>query len=1235
MIYTKSKISNNKQNIKRHYIYEMSSKKTPSMSYKETNNLIKISDIYKYIYEDFFPKILSFKTKELFINEIEKNVLVILQNNFSNSELQTSFIKISIKKIKEEFLNKFNKDYSFLQESLINIKKNLKKINYVSHYRKHCSKTEDIACHLCDNGQYGKFIEIKSKFYLKKNDISYVICDKCNFCYEKNFIKMYCKKCGKNYYSEILKENENVNCLPATWENYHCGSRIKEIMKCLKCKHILYINLNNNKLVCLNKKCNFCIRPENIIWECYFCNTEFKSDAKIYNPLEFEIVKKAISRTVLYKNKAFPPYLLCCNGEITDKTKFYHKKECKGELYKGYLNNKEIVVCEKCHALNNFEKFCWLCPLCGQTFRIYDKIKNHKNNDNYDAKFDKINGISLSAHKNKSMNLAKNNTNSLVETKLESISKRNSKNDYSYNFSNNNIKSNNSKSSILKTGENTPSSIVNNFYFNFGFYIKRNKTNDISYERKKRIPHSKLNIVSEDFSLLHNKNISSINNTKQTEDNNKMIKVSKSIEQDVIHRKDSNLKKRRRETLHEILNNRKNTPNFCYRDRNDEKNPQIYYNKENDKKEDNKKVDKKSKTSFGFYSNKNNRSILVDKVFKNKSNLTSLGSIENFINDKKIIKKNITSKNNNNINNTNNVSNFSLRKILFDKGTKEKEKEEKEDNRNTIGHKTNSNFNRYINEFRKKRIISKSIDINNDKNNYTNNNYNQQNQISDNNYEFENRRKNILLEKPSKKNIESPVFKHNRSSLSNLIMKNYFNSNLLTAVVHEENHKKENVIEHKNNFDKFNRTAEYFRHKNYSIKKDLLNQQKIPSSNKGNNKILIRPIKSSVSSEYMYKDNKNKEKLGEKYIKRDIKLNIDNNNNNNSNYENKEKYVNKFILKKDKYKTKDNIKKNDDNIKKEKEEDKDDYKANNNEMILDNNLMDVISEDKIDNLSKNCPVPSFEEDDYIYVKPIGEGSFGRIFLVQDKRTKTQYALKKVICKDYQELIKFKKEFELLYSLNNNNIMKIYKLQIKSLDITTSCLYVLMEKGQSDWNQEIKKRAFIKKYYTESEIISILKQINSGLYFLQKNKVAHRDIKPQNILIFPKNVFKIADLGEAKNSAKNRIQMATLRGSELFMSPLLYNGLKYSKKNIRHNPFKSDVFSLGYCFLFAMCLHIRVLEDIREMNNMRNIKNSINKYVDKNRYSDKLLKIIYGMIELEEDKRFDFEQLEKEIKSKFY
>lgn len=53
---------------------------------------------------------------------------------------------------------------------------------------------------------------------------------------------------------------------------------------------------------------------------------------------------------------------------------------------------------------------------------------------------------------------------------------------------------------------------------------------------------------------------------------------------------------------------------------------------------------------------------------------------------------------------------------------------------------------------------------------------------------------------------------------------------------------------------------------------------------------------------------------------------------------------------------------------------------------------------------------------------------------------------------------------------------------------------------------------------EKEVIFILKQILSAVYYLQQYGITHRDLKPENILVKKLNgnyVFKIADFGLSK------------------------------------------------------------------------------------------------------------------------
>ena len=228
----------------------------------------------------------------------------------------------------------------------------------------------------------------------------------------------------------------------------------------------------------------------------------------------------------------------------------------------------------------------------------------------------------------------------------------------------------------------------------------------------------------------------------------------------------------------------------------------------------------------------------------------------------------------------------------------------------------------------------------------------------------------------------------------------------------------------------------------------------------------------------------------------------------------------------------------------------------------------------------------------------------------------------------------KKEYEFLYNFENLNInlVRIYGIETKKLDRTTFVMYVLMELAKTDWEKAIIKRKKINNYYSEEELINILKDLTSTLSQLQKKNISHRDIKPQNILLCEGDILKISDFGEAKENINNNYNdtiKQTIRGTELYMSPALFKSLKQKIKTkyTKHNTYKSDVFSLGYCILLAASLNFDCLYSIRELLDMVLIKKKITNYI-KERYSDKFLNIILEMLEIEEKNRPDFIQLEK-------
>jgi hypothetical protein len=100
-----------------------------------------------------------------------------------------------------------------------------------------------------------------------------------------------------------------------------------------------------------------------------------------------------------------------------------------------------------------------------------------------------------------------------------------------------------------------------------------------------------------------------------------------------------------------------------------------------------------------------------------------------------------------------------------------------------------------------------------------------------------------------------------------------------------------------------------------------------------------------------------------------------------------------------------------------------------------------------------------------------------------------------------------------------------------------------------------------------------------------------------------------------------------------MSPILFRALqkKTYNKYTEHNTFKSDVFSLGLCILFAATLTFNSLCEIREINDSKFIKLILKKYLEK-KYTNKFNEFLFSMLEVDEKNRDDFIELEKKIQS---
>ena len=279
------------------------------------------------------------------------------------------------------------------------------------------------------------------------------------------------------------------------------------------------------------------------------------------------------------------------------------------------------------------------------------------------------------------------------------------------------------------------------------------------------------------------------------------------------------------------------------------------------------------------------------------------------------------------------------------------------------------------------------------------------------------------------------------------------------------------------------------------------------------------------------------------------------------------------------------------------------------------------------------PDENFIPEDFIMLKQVGEGTFGKIYCSEWIKNKKKYAMKKMILRELSDIKLNQEKTNLVYNFiketHCNGVIKTYGAQCEKKNEAEYTYYVLMELADIDWEKEIKKRSENKKYYTEGELFDILKQLIKTFALLQKNNITHRDVKPQNILIID-NKYKIGDFGEAKNISTDGVIKQNIRGTELYMSPILFKALNSRHNHVIHNTYKSDVFSLGMCLLLAATLTFHSLYDVREIKNMDTIKNILVRYLIV-KYSYNFVGILLKMLEVNEDLRPDFIQLEKIVK----
>ncbi|NXF51839.1 NEK11 kinase, partial [Oceanites oceanicus] len=198
---------------------------------------------------------------------------------------------------------------------------------------------------------------------------------------------------------------------------------------------------------------------------------------------------------------------------------------------------------------------------------------------------------------------------------------------------------------------------------------------------------------------------------------------------------------------------------------------------------------------------------------------------------------------------------------------------------------------------------------------------------------------------------------------------------------------------------------------------------------------------------------------------------------------------------------------------------------------------------------------------YTIQRKLGNGSFGSVYLVSDRKAKQGEelkVLKEISVGDLKpnETVEANLEAQLLSKLDHPAIVKFYASFVERDSFCIITEYC--EGGDLDFKiQEHKESG---KIFTQSQIIDWFIQLLLGVNYMHERRILHRDLKAKNIFL-KNNLLKIGDFGVSRLLMGSCDLATTFTGTPYYMSP---EALKHQGYNT-----KSDIWSLG-CILYEMC-----------------------------------------------------------------